>query len=77
MEYELSLGSFIFGIVVLVAGIVFARYYKQIADNMGRGVASYERYKLAAAVTCAFGILIMTNLHSMLISWLVGLIFGN
>jgi hypothetical protein len=75
--YEFSFLWFFIGIAVVLGGIVFMRYYKEIADNMGSGVASYNHYKIAALVICGAGILMTFNLHNLIIAFVANLIFGG
>jgi len=75
--YKFSFLWFFVGILVVLAGIAFMRFYKQIADNMGSGVASYNRYKLIALITCCVGFLMMFNLHNLIIAFIGNLIFGG
>ena len=63
MQYEFTLGAFSLGILILAAGVVFVRYYQVIADNLGSGVMSYDRFKLAALITCGIGLIVALNLH--------------
>ena len=77
MTYETSLGSFFIGLVILVVGVLFVRFHQWIADNFGSGVASYERYKLYAFLTCGLGFIVMLNLHAMLLIWFFGLFFNR
>jgi hypothetical protein len=77
MNYELSTGSLVVGIIILIAGVVFVRFYQWIADNFGGGVGSYERYRLYAILTCVLGFIVMVNLHAMLLNWFFGLFFGR
>lgn len=75
--YELSPSSFFIGLLIIIAGVAFVRFHQVIADNLGSGVASYDRYKLYAFITCGLGFLIMTNLHVALLTWFFGSIFGR
>lgn len=75
--YEFSWMWFFVGILTIVAGVLFLRFYKQIADNMGSGVASYQRYKLVALGICGAGFIMMFNLHTMVIAFIANLIFGG
>jgi len=75
--YELSLGSFFIGLLIVAVGVVFVRYHQGIADNLGSGVASYDRYKLYAFITCGLGFMVMINLHVALLAWFFGSIFGR
>ncbi len=73
--YSLSLGSFFVGLLVLAVGVAFMRRYQWVADNFGNGTSSYDRYKLWALATCVAGFIIMLNLYSPVLYWLVNLVF--
>jgi uncharacterized membrane protein YidH (DUF202 family) len=75
MEYEFSVGSFLIGLLILAAGVAFVRWYQIIADNLGGGVSSYDRYKLWAFITCGIGLIVMLNLHTMILTWFFGMLF--
>jgi hypothetical protein len=75
MQYEFSVGSFFFGLIILAVGVAFVRWYQPVADNLGSGVASYDRFKLAAFITCGLGFIVMLNLHVMILSWFFGMLF--
>ena len=75
MTYEFSFASFFIGLLILVAGAAFVRWHQVIADNMGSGVASYERYKLWAFITCGVGLVVMLNLHIVLLGWFFSMLF--
>ena len=77
MEYKLTWTSFFIGLLVLAFGVVFMRFHQWIADNLGAGVASYERYKLYALLTCVLGVIVMINLHTLILTWFFGMIFGR
>lgn len=77
MKYELSLGSLIVGILILLAGVIFMRFHQWIADNFGGGIGSYERYKLYALATCTLGLVVMVNLHTMILEWFFGMLFNR
>lgn len=77
MEYEFSTGSFFFGLIILAVGVAFVRWHQQIADNMGSGVASYDKFKLWAFLTCGAGLIVMVNLHVVILTWLVGLLIPH
>lgn len=68
---------FFIGIAVVAVGILFVRFYKQIADNFGSGSASYERYKLVGLIIAIVGILMMFNLHNFILGFIANLIFGG
>jgi uncharacterized membrane-anchored protein YitT (DUF2179 family) len=77
MSYEFSFGSFFVGLLILAAGVAFVRWHRPIADNMGSGVVSYERYKLWAFITCGLGFIVMLNLHVLILGWFFSLIFPS
>jgi hypothetical protein len=77
MDFEFSIGWVVFGLFVVAAGILMARFYKEIADNLGSGVASYDRFKLVAVITVVAGILIMLNLHILVLTFIANLIIRN
>jgi hypothetical protein len=75
MQYEFSLGSFFIGFLILLAGVAFVRWHQWVANNFGSGVASYDRYKLYALLTCVLGLIVMINLHAVVLQSIVNLIF--
>jgi len=78
MTYEFSVGAFFVGLIILAAGVAFAKWYQVIADNLGSGVASYDRYRLWAFITCGLGLVVMVNLHTMILQWFFSMLFpGN
>ena len=77
MVYEFSIGSFFLGLVILAAGVVTVKFHQQIADNLGGGVSSYDRYKLWALIACSVGLIVMVNLHTMLLTWFFNSLFPH
>jgi hypothetical protein len=75
MEYEFSAGWFFTGLVVLLVGVAFVKWHQVIADNLGSGVVSYERYKLYAFITCALGFVVMLNFHTLILRAFFSLLF--
>ena len=75
MNYEFSIGSFFFGILILAAGILLVRFHAWAADNFAGGVSSYERFKLVGVLTCGLGLIVMINLHTLILGTLVRAIF--
>jgi len=75
--YEFSFLWFFVGLIVAGVGIAFLRFYKEVADNMGGGVSSYQHYKIAALVVCGAGILMTFNLHNLVLGFVANLIFGG
>ena len=77
MEYTFTWGAFFFGLLILLAGTVLTIWYRPIADNMGSGVASYERYRLWGLIAIGVGFLVMLSIHTLLITWLFGMFFNR
>ncbi len=75
MEYEFSFGSFFVGFLIVVAGVAFMRWHQAVADNLGSGVSSYDRFKLWALITCIVGLLVSVNLHWFILGNLLKSIF--
>jgi len=75
MEWNFSFGWLIFGALVLVAGTLITVFYQPISDNIASGPSSYERVKLAGIIIALVGLIIMTNLHTLLLSLFVNAVF--
>jgi len=63
MAYEFSFASFFIGFLIVAAGAAFMIWHQVIADNLGSGVSSYQRFKFWAFITILVGFLVMANLH--------------
>ncbi len=72
-----SLGSLIIGLIILAAGGTCVIFYQPIAENVAHGVSSYDRVKLFGIIAIVIGFLVMANLHTVVLDWLVGLIFSS
>lgn len=77
MEYTFSWGTFFVGALILLLGAALIIWYRPIADNLGRGVSSYDRYRLAGIIGCVLGFIVMLNLHSLILGWFFGMFFGG
>ena len=77
MEYQFSVAWFTVGFLVVVAGGLFLKYHQFIADNLGGGLGSYDRYKLAAVITIGVGLIAMVNLHSIILGWIFSSLFSG
>lgn len=74
MQWEFSWGWFLLGIFVLVAGLLVLKYHRWIGDNMAGGVTSYDKIKIAGIVACIVGMVFMSNLHSLILYFIMHLI---
>ena len=72
-----NIGAFIVGLLILAAGGACVVFYQKIADHIAHGVSSYDHVKLFGIIAIALGFLIMTNLHTVILTALVKLIFPN
>jgi hypothetical protein len=45
MAYEFSLSSFFIGFIIVAIGTAFMIWHQVIADNLGSGVSSYQKFK--------------------------------
>ena len=77
MEYEFSVAWFVVGFLVTVTGGLFMKYHQFVADNLGGGIGSYDRYKLAALITIVMGLIFMVNLHSIILYWIFSGLFSG
>ena len=70
-----NLGALIVGLIIFAAGGAMVLFYRQVAENIAHGVNSYDKVKLIGIITIAVGFLVMTNLHEVILTALVNLIF--
>lgn len=77
MDFTFDFGWMIGGIVITIAGGLVVIFYRQIAENMANGVSSYDKVKLFGIITIVVGLLVTANLHTLLLTWLVSLMFGR
>ena len=77
MNWNFSLGWFIGGLVIFIVGGLMVIYYRQISDNLVRGVSTYDRVKFWGIIIMVVGFLVMANLHTAVLDLLVRLIFKH
>jgi hypothetical protein len=75
MQYHFSISAFFIGILIIGAGVAFLKWYQPIANNLGAGSSSFERYKLWALITCGVGFVVMLNLHTFILVNLLKSVF--
>ena len=67
---KFSLGGFMFGAIAMIIGILMVRFYKEIADNLAGGIATYDRIRMWGVGVAVFGVLMMFGV----VQWLLILI---
>ena len=77
MEYKFNVAWFVIGFLVICGGGLLARYHQWVADNLGGGIGSYDRYKLAAFIMIGVGFLFMLNLHTLILGWIFSALFDG
>lgn len=77
MDFTFDFGWMIGGVVIAAAGGAIVYFHRQIADNFASGVSSYEKVKLFGIITTVVGLIIMANLHTLILTFLVKVITGN
>lgn len=73
--YEFSIPMFFVGLIILAAGVALVKWHQKIADSLGGGVGSYDRYKLWAFIACGVGLLVMLNIPAFLLDISLGSFF--
>ena len=75
IDWSFSFGWFALGALILGIGAAIVIFYQQISDNFISGVSSYDKVKLAGIIIAIVGLLIMANLHTLILSAFVNLVF--
>ncbi len=75
INWNFSFGWLFAGILIFIAGGAVVFFYRQIAENFAHGVSSYDKVKLAGIIICALGIIVMTNLHTLILRLFVSAVF--
>lgn len=72
--WNFSIGWFLAGIAIIIAGALVIVFHKWIGDNFASGLASYNKIKLFGLIAIGVGLLFMTNLHTTLLRFIFHLI---
>ena len=76
MDWNFSIGWFLIGTLILAAGAAMVVFHRQITDNfLTTGVSGYDKVKFWGIITCVLGLIIMTNLHTVILTALVNIVF--
>ena len=74
---ELNIGTLISGVVIILLGTAFIYFHKPIADNLGGGLGSYQKYKLYGVIAVVFGFLILFNIPQFLLNQILSVFFSR
>ena len=74
MGWSFSLGWAFVGLLVMAAGALIVVYYQKFAENFLDGVKDYEKTKLIGIITVVVGLILLTNLHTVLLTAFVNLL---
>ena len=77
MDYTFSWAAFFIGALILLVGAALTLWYRPIADTMGGGASSYDRYRLVGLIACIVGLVVMLNLHTVILGWIAGMFFSG
>ena len=77
MDFTFSIGWVFGGLVIAAIGGAIVFFHRQIAENMANGVSSYDKVKLFGVITIVVGLLVATNLHTLILTLIVNLIRGG
>ena len=75
MDWNFSFGWFALGLFIFLAGGAMVLFYQPISDNFASGVSSYQRVKFWGIIITVVGFLVMANLHTLVLTGLVNLIY--
>ena len=73
--WHFSIGAFFIGLIIFIAGGAIVALHQKIADNAMSGVIDYQKVKLVGLAVIGLGFIIMLNIHTLILGWLVNLIF--
>lgn len=75
MEWNFSFASLLIGLAITIVGGLLIIFHQKISDFWLSGAASYDRVKLIGVIIIVVGLIVMTNLHTLILTWLVNIIF--
>jgi len=74
MQYSWSWGAFAVGFIILIASILLMANANKVSSMFGGAISKYQLYSY---IGCGIGLFVMFNLHSLIISFLAGSVFGG
>ena len=75
MDWNFSIGWMITGLIILAASGAVVANYQKISDTMLSGVSSYDRVKFWGMIGVGLGLAVMANLHTLILTFFVNLVF--
>ena len=75
MDWNFSIGWMITGLIILAASGAIVANYQKISDTMLSGVSSYDRVKFWGMIGVGLGLAVMANLHTLILTFFVNLVF--
>ena len=75
MDWTFSFGWMFLGPIIAAAGVAIVANYQKISDYMLSGVSSYDRCKFWGIIIMVVGLLIMANIHTLLLTLFVDIVF--
>ena len=75
MDWNFSFGWMFLGLIITAASGAVVANYQKISDHMLSGVSSYDRVKFWGMIGVAIGLAVMANLHTLILTTFVNLVF--
>lgn len=74
MDWNFSFGWFALGALILAVGTCITVFYQQIAEHLAASIP-YDKIKTIGIIVAVIGMIIMANLHTLILSAFVSLVF--
>ena len=75
MDWNFNIGWMVLGLAILIASGAVVANYQKISDHMLSGISSYDRVKFWGLIGVVVGLIVMANLHTLLLTALVKVLF--
>ena len=77
MDWTFSIGWMIIGLIIVAVSGAAVVNYQKISDHMLSGISSYDRVKFWGIIGVGLGRAIMMNLHTLILTALVNIVFKH
>lgn len=74
---EWNFGSFFIGIIVSAVGILVARFYESLGENLGLTIGSMQKLKLGGIIVAVGGLMYAFNIFNFVLDIIGHAITGN